>query len=157
MEKVTDGASVRFPPPLIYFAGLGLGIAGDRLFHFPSLGLHHNIRDVGGGLFILAGFLVMFAGAGTFVQRRTAIIPYKPATHLVTSGIYGWTRNPMYLGMGLAYLGLVLLLNSLLALILLPVVLAIVQTGVIAREEAYLQRAFGNDFVAYKNRVRRWI
>src|SRR5262249_22614759 len=113
--------------------------------------------DIIGGLFVLAGFVVMFAGAGLFMQRRTAIIPYKPATLLVTSGVYGWTRNPMYLGMALAYFGLALLLNSLLSLILLVLVLAIVQPQVIAREEAYLSRAFGSDYVAYKGRVRRWI
>ena len=85
-----------------------------------------------------------FAGAGLFLRNRTAIIPFKPATRLVTSGVYRWTRNPMYLGMALTYAGLAFLLNSLTALVLLLVVIAIVQRQVIAREEAYLERAFGN-------------
>ena len=157
MEKVSDGANVRFPPPLIYVGGLVLALVGDRLLHLPSLGLHPGIRGIAGAVLVVIGFVVSFAGAGLFMQRRTAIIPYKPATHLVTSGIYRWTRNPMYLGMALIYLGVAILLNNLAALILLVPVLAIIQSQVIAREEAYLERAFGNEYVAYKRRVRAWI
>lgn len=149
VERATDGANVRFPPPLIYIAGLALGIAADRVLNFPSLGLSLAPRIVAGGLINVIGFLVMFAGAGLFLRRRTVIVPFKPATSLVTSGILGRTRNPMYLGMAVFYIGLAILLNSLAALVLLPLVLAIVQTQVIAREEAYLERAF-------KNRVARW-
>ena len=157
MDKTADGANVRFPPPLIYVAGLVLGLALDRFLKLPSLGLPFVIRNVAGALLDLIGFLMMLAGAGLFLRRHTAILPFKPATTLVTSGILGWTRNPMYLGMVVFYAGLAVLLNSLAALILLPLVLAIVQKQVIAREEAYLQRAFGDEYVIYKSRVRRWI
>lgn len=157
MEKVTDGANVRFPPPLIYVAGLLLGIVADRFVKLPNLGIPPVSRNVVGGVIDVMGFLVMFAGAGLFMRRRTAILPFKPATSLVTSGILAWTRNPMYLGMAIFYVGLAVILNSLIALILLPVVLAIVQKQVIAREEAYLERAFGDEYVTYKNRVGRWI
>ena len=157
MEQVSDGPKVHFPPPLIYLAGLMLGIGGDRLLHLRTLGLEPNLRDTVGPALAVAGVLVSFAGAGLFVQHRTAIIPYKPAARLVTSGIYRWTRNPMYLGLALLYAGLAILSNSLLALILLAPVLAIVQTQVVAREEAYLHRAFGSEYVAYRNRVRPWI
>jgi len=148
MEKTTDGANVRFPPPLIYLAGLAVGVAVERLMKLPSLGLPILIRSVAGGGLDSIGFLVMFAGAGLFLWRRTAILPFKPASTLVTSGILGWTRNPMYLGMAIFYVGLAVILNSLVALMLLPVVLAIVQKQVIAREEAYLERAFGDEYVA---------
>lgn len=157
MEKASDGANVRFPPPLIYVGGLALGIAADRLLHVPKLGLQPAMQDVLAMLLVVAGFAVSFAGAGLFMRRGTAIIPFKPASALVTSGIYRWTRNPMYLGMALIYAGLAIFLSSLAALVLLLPALAIIQTQVIAREEAYLERAFGNDYVAYKKRVRAWI
>jgi len=157
MEKISGGANVRFPPPLIYVGGLMLGIAAERLLHLPRLGLGSEIRDLLGALFVIAGFAISFAGAGLFLRRGTAIIPFKPATRLVTTGIYRWTRNPMYLGMALIYLGVAAFFNSLSSLVLLPLVLAIVQTQVIAREEAYLERAFGAEYVAYKKRVRAWI
>lgn len=157
MNERADGANVRFPPPLIYLAGLALGAGAERVLNLPSLGLPLATRGFAGAVLDLVGFLVMFAGAGLFMRRRTAIIPFKPATSLVTSGILSWTRNPMYLGMAIFYVGLAVVLDSLAALLVLPLVLAIVHTQVIAREEAYLERAFGGEYVAYKNRVRRWI
>jgi len=63
----------------------------------------------------------------------------------------------MYVGMALTYAGVAIFVNSLAALVLLPVVLAIIQTQVIAREEAYLERAFGHDYADYKKQVRRWL
>ena len=117
-----------------------------------------GIRNIVVGIVIdVIGLLVMFAGAGLFLRRRTAILPSEPASVLVTSGILAWTRNPMYLGMAVFYVGLAVLLDSLAALVLLPLVLAVVQTQVIAWEEAYLERAFGDEYVAYKGRVRRWL
>ena len=139
METVRDGAKVLFPPPLIYLCGLALGIFAGRILHLPSLGLQPAVRYVPAGLLAVLGQVVSFAGAGTFRRRGTAVLPFKPATCLVTSGIYGWTRNPMYVGMALTYAGVAIFVNSLAALVLLPVVLAIIQTQVIAREEAYLQ------------------
>jgi protein-S-isoprenylcysteine O-methyltransferase Ste14 len=137
-------------------AGLAVGIAAERLLNLPSLGFPIAIRSVAGGVLDAVGFFMMFAGARLFLRRRTAILPFKPATSLVTSGILGWTRNPMYLGMAICYVGLAVILNSLAALILLPLVLVTVQKQVIAREEAYLERAFGEEYVAYKSRVGRW-
>jgi protein-S-isoprenylcysteine O-methyltransferase Ste14 len=157
METAQDGAGVRFPPPLIYIIGLVVGIYAGGALNLSHLGLSHGLRNVLSGVFLVAGIIVMFAGAGLLRSRKTGIIPFKPATCLVDTGIYGVTRNPMYLGMALTYAGLAILFNSLAALVLLPVVLAIVQMQVIAREEAYLERAFGRDYIAYKSRVRRWI
>jgi protein-S-isoprenylcysteine O-methyltransferase Ste14 len=157
MEATKDGANVRFPPPLAYVTGLALGVMGARLWNLPLLGLAPIVRNTAGTTFALGGLAISFAGVGHFIRQRTAIIPYKPASRLVTSGIYRWTRNPMYLGLAVTYVGLAIALNSLAALILLPFVLAIIQLQVIAREEAYLERAFGGEFVAYKRRVRPWI
>jgi len=154
---VPDGPRVHFPPPLIYIGGLAVGWFVGRELHLPSLGLGRGPREIVAAGLIIAGMAVMTAGAGLFMRRRTAIIPFKPASVLVNSGIYGWTRNPMYLGMALAYGGLAVLFNSLAALVVLPIVLAVVQTQVIAREEAYLERAFGKEYLAYKGQVRRWI
>lgn len=157
METVRDGARVLFPPPLIYLGGLALGIVAEHLMNLPTLGLQSTVRELSGGILAVLGQVVSFAGAGTFRRRGTAVLPFKPASCLVTSGIYRWTRNPMYVGMAVTYAGVAIFVNSLAALVLLPVVLAIIQTQVIAREEAYLERAFGNDYAAYKKKVRRWL
>ena len=157
VEKANDGADIRFPPPLIYAAGLLLGLAGAHFFNLPKLGLPMKISDLLGAGLALGGVAISCVSAGIFLRRGTAIIPYKPASQLVTSGIYRWTRNPMYLALALIYAGIAVYLNALLALVLLPLVLAIIQTQVITREEAYLERAFGSQYIAYKKRVRTWI
>lgn len=157
METTSDGANVRFPPPAVYAVGLAIGVVAGRLLQFPGLGLASAVRELLGLIFAVVGIAASMAGAGLFVHRRTAIIPYKPASCLVTSGIYRWTRNPMYLGLALIYVGVAGLLNSLAAILLLPLVLAIIQVSVIAREEAYLERAFGSEYLTYKRRVRPWI
>ncbi len=157
MTEDTDSANVRFPPPVIYLLLLVLGIWTGRKLNLPGIGLDESAVTVIGALLAVIGVIVNFAGAGLFHKLRTAIIPFKPATKLVTSGIYGWTRNPMYLGMALIYAGIAILFDSILALALLPLVLAIIQTNVIAREEVYLERRFGDAYRDYKRRVRRWI
>ena len=82
------------------------------------------------------------------VQRRCTI---------VTEGVYRWTRNPMYLGMALIYLGFALLLDSLVALILIFPLVFVIQKEVIEREERYMEAKFGDAYRDYKARVRRWI
>jgi protein-S-isoprenylcysteine O-methyltransferase Ste14 len=158
MTNDVDSANVRFPPPLIYLGFLVLGIWAGRTFGVPGLGLGASTRDLLGWIITAIGIAVgPVAGAGLFYRLRTAIIPVKPASRLVTSGIYRWTRNPMYLGLALIYAGIAILFDSLLALLLLIAVVAIIQVYVIAREEAYLERAFGDEYRAYRTRVRRWI
>ncbi|HEU5040160.1 MAG TPA: isoprenylcysteine carboxylmethyltransferase family protein, partial [Gemmatimonadales bacterium] len=76
---------------------------------------------------------------------------------LVTDGPYRFTRNPMYLGFTLWYLAGTAWVNSLWLLVLLPVVLLVMQRGVITREEAYLERRFGREYTEYRARVRRWL
>jgi len=156
MRAGPDHANVRFPPPLVYVAALVLGIFAGRALNLPGLGIGSNVEKVIGVAVILIGVVVNFFGAGLFLRNRTAIIPFKPASRLVTTGIYRWTRNPMYLGMALLYAGFVMFFDSVLALLLLPAVLLLIQTQVIAREEAYLERTFGDEYRAYKLRVRRW-
>jgi protein-S-isoprenylcysteine O-methyltransferase Ste14 len=85
------------------------------------------------------------------------VSPYRAPTKLVTTGPYRVTRNPGYLGMTLAYVGVVVLAGALWPLVLLPVVLLIVDRGVIAREERYLDRRFGQDYSDYKRQTRRWL
>jgi protein-S-isoprenylcysteine O-methyltransferase Ste14 len=156
-QSSLDGAKIHFPPPLIYLLAFLIGIAAERVWDLPNLGLAPPVRLFLGAASVIAGLIVSVASVRLFNRHHTAIIPYKPATALVTTGIYRWSRNPMYLALAMLYVGAGVLLNSLSALILLPAVLAIIQSQVIAREEAYLQRAFGPEYTAYRQRVRMWI
>jgi protein-S-isoprenylcysteine O-methyltransferase Ste14 len=83
--------------------------------------------------------------------------PYTPSQALVTDGPYRLTRNPGYLGMALTYAGIAIACNAPWALVPLPAAIAVIDRGVIAREERYLTRKFGTPYEDYKRRVRRWI
>ena len=89
--------------------------------------------------------------AGTGVSTAT------PTTAVVVRGSYRFSRNPMYLAMAFLYLGLAIAINGLLIIVLLPVLLGILSFGVISREERYLERKFGEDYLRYKAKVRRWL
>ncbi len=153
-----DTAGVIAPPPLVYLAGLALGLGADWLLHLPSL----PERSASGGLWLglaFGGFgllLILWAG-GRFIGARTPLPPHRPTTALVTEGPYRRSRNPIYLGMALIYLGVVCATASLGILVFFPLVILIMEFGVIRREERYLERKFGAEYRRYKASVRRWL
>src|SRR5258708_10457251 len=113
-------------------------------------------RWLGVALFILPFGLAVW-GARTFGRHGTVVKPTGDTTQVVTSGPFKYTRNPMYLSLIVIYLGGMLLFRLPWALaLLLPVVLAL-HFGVILPEEKYLESKFGESYVAYKRRVRRWL
>ena len=106
---------------------------------------------------ILAGLILCLAAMIQIGRAHTALVPYRPTTTIVETWPYSFTRNPIYLSLALIYVGISIFLNTLWPLLLLPLVLIVVQRGVIEREERYLAGKFGSDYVDYKTRVRRWI
>lgn len=150
-----DSAGVKVPPPLIYLAGLIIGfLAGKWLPGFsPPLVVSRTL----GGLLIGLGVILAFSAMRTFRKVGTAVRPDRPATTLANTGPYRFTRNPMYLSLAFAYAGIATLAQSLWALLILPAVLLVIRYKVIGREEPYLERHFGEAYVNYKARVRRWI
>ena len=147
-------AGVVAPPPTIYAAALVLGLAVDRLRHVGVLP-HAWARIVGPLLLVLG--LIGVPAILAFRRHHTSPNPFRPTTALVTSGPFRFTRNPMYLGFTLMYAGVALWANTLWPLLLLPVVLLVMHHGVITREERYLETLFGDEYRAYRGRVRRWL
>lgn len=149
---------VRFPPPLLFAAGLGAGWMAHRAWPLPLLGSGGRTAALllGWGAVAAAGVLLAWAMI-SFARARTAIFPNQPARMLVLGGPYRFTRNPMYLGMLLLYLGGTLLMNTAWTLPLLPLVLWILHRAVIRREEGYLAAKFGPEYDEYRRRVRRWL
>jgi protein-S-isoprenylcysteine O-methyltransferase Ste14 len=151
----SDTAGVIAPPPLIFF--------GVELFGFslnwlaPARFLPESLPGWVGLPLMVIGLLLGFSALGAMRQARTAVDPYEPATAVVTTGPYRFTRNPIYLGFTLIYLGLASLFNALFAVLFLPVALFVVDRYVIQREERYLERKFGETYLQYKAKVRRWL
>jgi protein-S-isoprenylcysteine O-methyltransferase Ste14 len=150
-----DKAGVVAPPPLIFLGGLAIGFGLEALL--PGGSLPGVVRWAGGGLLVLLGVGLLAAFERAFSARGTAVEPWKPTTAIVTSGPYRFSRNPGYLGMALVYAGIALLADAPWALVPLPVVVAVITYGVIKREERYLERKFGDEYLAYKRQARRWV
>jgi protein-S-isoprenylcysteine O-methyltransferase Ste14 len=154
-QNERDTAGVVAPPPLIYLGGLAVGFGLEALL--PGASLPGAIRWALGGALVVAGVALLASFNTAFTRKGTAVQPWKPTTAIVTTGPYRLTRNPAYLGMALVYVGIALLAEALWVLVPLPVVLAIMDRAVIAREERYLERSFGREYLDYKTRARRWI
>ena len=150
-----DTAGVVAPPPLIFLAGLGAGFGLEALLEGGTL--PDAVRWPLGGLAVVAGIALQTSFMVAFSRKGTSVEPWKPTTAIVTTGPYRLTRNPAYLGMALIYVGVALLADAPWALLPLPLVLLVIDRGVIAREERYLARKFGQEYLDFKSRRRRWI
>ena len=157
----TEVAGVIARPPLLFIGALVLGFALDHLLRLPfpvaRTGLGHWIAAVNGGSLFVAGIAVFAVGIRNFANAATPVQGTRPTRTLVTTGIHAWSRNPIYLGMFLVYVGIGLLVRSPWILILLLPLAATMRYGVVAREEAYLERRFGGAYRNYKTRVGRWL
>jgi protein-S-isoprenylcysteine O-methyltransferase Ste14 len=149
-------AGVIARPPLLFLAAILLGLLSDRLLRFalPDIG---HLRWILGGSAIVIGLGLAAAGIGNFSRAATPVPTNRPVRALVATGIHGRTRNPIYLGMFLIYGGIGLAARSPGMLILFLPLAVTMRLGVVAREEAYLERRFGDAYRDYKARVRRWL
>ena len=164
-----DIPGVIAPPPLIYLGFLLVGwvifrfanpaVIGADLHGWLSLGfgLETQARRIGALTLIVVGLVIDGAAAGYFRRLGTAVEPWKPSTALATGGLYRLSRNPLYLGFAITYVGFAIAMDSVLVLVLLIPCLLVVDRLVIQREERYLSARFGADYDAYRARVRRWL
>jgi protein-S-isoprenylcysteine O-methyltransferase Ste14 len=162
-QQVTDNGNpgVIARPPILFLAALLIGFVADHLLPLPfpiaRIGPFHWVSAIIAGFLILSGIAVFVAGIRNFSGAGTPVQGTKPARKLVTTGIHGWSRNPIYLGMFLLYGGIGLAVRSPWILILALPLAVTIRYGVVAREEVYLERRFGNAYRDYKARVRRWL
>lgn len=154
----TGTAGVIARPPFLFLGALLVGLGADRLLPLeaalPEGGL---ILWTVGGCLILIGVALMAAGIRAFFRATTPVPTNQPTHTLVTTGIHGWTRNPIYLGMFLIYGGIGVAAHSAWVLVLTLPLAILIRYGVVAREEVYLERRFCDSYLAYKRRVRRWL
>lgn len=142
-------------PPIWLLLALALGWALDRFV--PLWGPDWPALRATGQVLAACGIALIAWPVGQFLAARTGLVPFSEATTLVTGGLYRLTRNPMYLGMSLMLFGAGVMLGSLGALLPVPLFMAVIQKRFIEPEERQLEAAFGDDFRAYRARVRRWL
>ena len=155
---MADGPGVRVPPPAIFvIAGLvAWGLQSQLVFTIDGSGAGLAQRSIG-ALVLAAGVSGIVWAGMTLARAHTTLHPNHAASHLVITGPYGITRNPIYLGFAAMFVGIALIVNSGWMILLLPFALLAVAALAITREESHLQRKFGDDFDTYARRVRRWL
>lgn len=156
--RTNDYADVAIKPPLLFLAALALGYVLTRYVPIgPGLASPNGLGLTVGLIFVAVGFALAIRAMQMFRRAGTHVAPGQPAAALVTAGPYRFTRNPIYIGFVLVYFGLSIVLTSVWILLLLVPVALILQRGVVLREEAYLERKFGEAYRAYTERVPRWL
>jgi protein-S-isoprenylcysteine O-methyltransferase Ste14 len=157
-KRESETAGVVARPPLIFLGFLGFGLALDAFLPWPLLpDVGFVLRYAGGGVLAGLGLAMLLACLRQFRRRGTPVQTWKPTTALVTDGPYRVTRNPIYLGLFAFYLGLGVLADTFWIVALGVPLFLVLRYGVVAREEAYLERRFGEAYRRYCGRVRRWI
>jgi len=156
MNKVIDSSGAIIRPPIALLIAFVAGLILEWLRPLPFVPA--SIPRVWiGVLLFAAGFALLIWAFRTFRNAGTNVQTSEPTTAIVERGPYGFSRNPIYAGMFLALTGLAIGFNSLWVLAMLVPFYLVIRYGVVAREEAYLERKFGKIYLDYKARVRRWL
>jgi protein-S-isoprenylcysteine O-methyltransferase Ste14 len=158
MTEARDNAGVIAPPPLLALAVVVLGLALDWLLPAYALALLLSwpVRIGVGVVFIAIGIALAILAVRGFRSAGTNPEPWKPSAALVMDGVFGWLRNPMYVGGTLLLVGLAILLASDWMLVMTAVFVPVIHFGVVKREERYLEAKFGDDYRQYMARVPRY-
>jgi protein-S-isoprenylcysteine O-methyltransferase Ste14 len=149
-----DHARVKFPPPFIFAAAAAIGAGVHALW--PASVRPDSWGPLGGIVALFALALFLWAGI-TMHRHETAIEPWRPTKTVVTTGPFELTRNPICLSFALFQVGMGLWADRLAIVLMVIPAVAATNTWVIAREEAYLERKFGDVYRAYLGSVRRWL
>lgn len=150
-----DRPGVPIAPPLLFVLPILAAIPLEWLS--PTSFGQGPVRWISGGLFFAFGVALNIIGFITQRRAGTDPIPFNPTTRIVTHGLYRFSRNPMYIGFALWTFGIATLVDSLWMLGAVPIGLVLTDLLVVQREERYLERKFGEEYLAYKRQVRRWI
>ncbi|MFV0548539.1 MAG: methyltransferase family protein [Limnobaculum xujianqingii] len=148
---------LRFPPPIIFV--ISLLVIGLINWWFPAFRTESTLMLVVSGVCFLASGIIGLSSLAMFYREKTTVNPIKvnSATTLVDSGLYAFSRNPMYLALALLLLSICLWLGNLLGLVGVVLFIAFITRFQIIPEERALTEVFGENYQRYCQRVRRWL
>jgi len=155
IEDDKNGAGVKFPPPLIFLILL-LAAYGLQYFWPIGIGSSAGLKYIGAGVGML-GIGIAILLNRFFNRVDTNIEPWKPTTTIISTGIYSCSRNPVYAGFCLVPIGMGIFLDSFWILFSFIPSAILVYYIAIRKEEAYLEKKFGEEYLHYKSKVRRWL
>ena len=150
-----DAPGVLAPPPLITLGLIAAGLILDSFWAIPLPPL--PLDPLPGIIILLSGFALSAWSVLEFLHHRTNPDPYHPTTTLIKSGPFRFSRNPIYVAFSLMHLGIGVWAGKLWVVATPLPAAAVFRYGVIGPEERYLERKFGETYLAYKPSVRRWI
>ena len=156
MNEPMDSSNAIIRPPIAWILGFVVGLAFDRLYPLQFVPLSIPAGWVGGLVFAMAFALAMW-GIVAITKAGSRVETTVPTTAIVETGPYRFTRNPIYMGFFLGLIRLAIGFDSLWVLAMLVPFYVVIRYGVVAREEAYLERKFGDIYRGYRSRVRRWL
>ncbi len=155
-QSSSDHANVVVRPPVLWVLLVAAGIGLDFLVPLPSfMPAGFPVVWVGSGVW-LAGFALAVLAIRQFRRAGTEVQTHTPTAVIVDTGVFAFSRNPIYVGAHIGIVGVAIALDSLWILSTLVPFYFVIHYGVVTREEAYLERKFGEPYLAYKTRVRRW-
>lgn len=156
--RPSDSAGVIAPPPLLALTAILLGLLLDWLLpaYLLTMLLSWGTRILLGVELMAAGIALVIVAERAFRAAGTEVKPWKPSTAVVSTGIFGWLRNPMYVGGTAFVLGLAILLASDWMVVMTVVLALVLHFGVVLREERYLAARFGEPYVRYLQTVPRY-
>ena len=155
-EMSSDHAGIIVLPPLTFVPPLAAGLLLHFLLplrFFPEWWIGHAV----GWPLVVAGVLMLTLSKRTMHRAGIDPNPYEPTSSIVATGPYALSRNPIYVGAAVVYVGIAVVLNMVWPVLFLPIGMALLYYGVIAQEESYLEKVFGDEYLKYKARVRRWM
>jgi protein-S-isoprenylcysteine O-methyltransferase Ste14 len=153
----SKGPGVYVPPPIFYVLTFIAAVFIQKSIPISDMFFRMKTTKVAGVIFLIIALFFLFRSLRQFFLTKNTVILIKPASSLQTTGIYSITRNPMYVGLAIVYLGITCFIGNWWNIIFFPFLILIVQEYIIKREEKYLGFEFGQEYEAYKNRVRRWL
>jgi protein-S-isoprenylcysteine O-methyltransferase Ste14 len=155
MTEHKDHANVRIAPPILTLLHIIAAFLLAWLIPLP-LAVPSIVKYIGFALVVI-GFLFGLGAVIAFRRARTTLDPYHPVSSIVTSGVYSFSRNPIYFGFLLMVIGIPLNAGTYWGVILAPIFILLCNKLIIEHEEAYLEKKFGETYTRYRSHVRRWV